>query len=126
MQNQPGELLDVQGVSDPEVACQQNFEVLARRIWKMQPTYVNGAPNTVVGPPTTGTYVLDEVWIDSLGAHYCCTAAGTPGTWVQFRPAVVDTLPTNRPVGYWVSDRGAALPNKFRHKVWDGSAWQNV
>jgi hypothetical protein len=35
----------------------------------------------VVGAPTTGTYVRGDTWIDSTGAFWTCTAAGSPGTW---------------------------------------------
>ena len=44
--------------------------------------------------------VLDESWPDALGGEWVCTVAGTPGTWIQIRPAAVTadrasgTIPT--------------------------------
>ncbi|MFN2466142.1 MAG: beta strand repeat-containing protein [Candidatus Dormibacteria bacterium] len=34
------------------------------------------------GAPTTGAHVKGELYVDSAGALWICTAAGTPGTWV--------------------------------------------
>jgi hypothetical protein len=36
---------------------------------------------TTTGAPTTGTWALDDLVIDSSGASWLCTTAGTPGTW---------------------------------------------
>ena len=38
---------------------------------------------TTSGAPTTGTWVLYDAVIDSTGALYVCTTAGTPGTWAS-------------------------------------------
>jgi hypothetical protein len=71
---------------------------------KREPTYANGSPTTVIGPPTTGTRVLREFWRDALGGEWLCAAAGTPGTWTQITPAPVTADPTTGtiPVGYLV------------------------
>ncbi|WP_047893245.1 hypothetical protein [Micromonospora sp. RV43] len=37
---------------------------------------------TVAGAPTTGTWITNDAVIDSAGALWVCTVAGTPGTWV--------------------------------------------
>ena len=38
---------------------------------------------SVVGPPTTGTFITNDVVIDSAGSLFMCSAGGTPGTWVS-------------------------------------------
>ena len=63
----------------------------------------NGSPTTIIGPPTSGARVLNEFWRDALGGEWVCTVAGTPGTWMQIRPAAVTadpssgTIPTGLP-----------------------------
>ena len=66
-----------------------NFTILAEEIAKRVATYQNGNPTTVIGPPVSGTRVLNEFWRDVLGGEWVCTVAGTPGTWIQIRPAAV-------------------------------------
>lgn len=101
-----GELLDVEDAAEPRTVIQQNMEVLARRIWKREGTYQNGSETTLIGPPTSGERVLKEHWIDSLGGEFVCTVAGTPGTWKQTRPAVVNGEPGSGtiPTGYLIHD----------------------
>jgi hypothetical protein len=41
------------------------------------------AGGIVSGPPVTGTFGLLDIVPDSTGAIWVCTAAGSPGTWVQ-------------------------------------------
>ncbi|HNQ89284.1 MAG TPA: hypothetical protein PKM73_11760 [Verrucomicrobiota bacterium] len=67
-------------------------------------TYQNGAPTTIIGPPTAGTFALAEFWRDALGGEWVCTGAGTPGIWIQIRPAAVMADPTagTIPTGYLV------------------------
>lgn len=115
----PGELLSVLGASDPESMVEQNQQVLTRQIWKREPTYQNGTPNTVKGPPTTGAHVLDEFWRDSLGAEYVCITAGTPGTWKQIRFPVLSGNPTGVPTGYVI------LRSDLNHLpyYYNGSTW---
>ena len=73
--------------------------------------YQNGSPTTIIGPPTSGDRVLKEFWRDALGGEWVCTAAGTPGTWLQLRPAAVVTDPSTGtiPTGYlvWNATDGA-------------------
>lgn len=89
MTSQPGDLGDVQGVTDPETVVQNNTEVIARMLWKREPTYVAGVPNAITGPPTTLPRFLNELWIDQTGAKWKCTVAGTPGTWVKIEPTML-------------------------------------
>jgi hypothetical protein len=69
-------------------------------VFKQEPTYVAGVPTTTIGPPTTGSHVLDELWKDALGGVFKCTVAGAPGTGKQILPAGVTadassgTIPT--------------------------------
>lgn len=59
---------------------------------------------TTVGPPTTGSHVLDEIWKDALGGVFKCTVAGTPGTWKQILAAAVTADPAagTIPTGYLI------------------------
>ena len=61
-------------------------------------------PTTTIGPPTTGSHVLDEIWKDALGGVFKCTVAGTPGTWKQILPAAVTADPASGtiPTGYLI------------------------
>jgi hypothetical protein len=38
-------------------------------------------PATTSGPPTSNYHTKGDLWVDSGGVLYICTAAGTPGTW---------------------------------------------
>ena len=126
MTNYPGDLSDVQSTTDPETVVQQNTEVTARMLWKMEATYISGSPNNVVGPPTSGPHVLAEIWRDKHMALFLCTTAGTPGTWKQEEPAVVDATTdiSSPPTNYWIVERNAAT--KFTQKYWNGSSWVTI
>ena len=67
-------------------------------------THQNGSPTTIIGPPTSGARVLTEFWRDALGGEFRCTGAGTPGTWLQIRPAAVTADPSSGtiPTGYLI------------------------
>ena len=41
-----------------------------------------------VGPPTSGSHVPGELYVDANGAFYGCAVPGTPGTWVRDSPFV--------------------------------------
>jgi hypothetical protein len=100
----PGRLNDVTNAADHITLVTDNFEILSEELFKATPTYQNGAPNTVIGPPTSGERVLGELWKDSLGGRWRCTAAGTPGTWQQVLPTAVAADPSTGtvPTGYLV------------------------
>jgi hypothetical protein len=87
---------------------QTNFEILTSEVCKHEPTYVAGVPTTTVGPPTTGSHIIDEIWKDALGGVWKCTVAGTPGTWKQVLPATVTADPATGtiPVGYLILNVG--------------------
>ena len=91
----PGRLHDVTNAADHITLVADNFEILSEELFKLTPTFQNGAPNAVIGPPTSGERVLGELWKDSLGAWWRCTAAGTPGTWQQVLPAAVAADPAS-------------------------------
>ena len=55
---------------------------------------------TTIGPPTTGEFGLNELWIDALQALWICTAAGTPGSWRQITAAPLTSFPAGTPDGY--------------------------
>ncbi len=40
-------------------------------------------PRLSAGAPTSGTWPKGALICDSAGAIFKCTAAGTPGTWVE-------------------------------------------
>lgn len=81
-----------------------NFTILAEEIAKRVATYQNGSPTAIIGPPTSGARVLNEFWRDALCGGRRCTAAGTPGTWIQIRPADVTADPSSGviPTGYLI------------------------
>jgi len=100
----PGRLNDVTNAADHITLVVDNFEVLSEELLKVTPTYQNGVPNTVIGPPTSGERVLGELWKDIVGGWWKCTAAGTPGTWQKMLPAAVAADPSSGtvPTGYLI------------------------
>ncbi len=100
----PGRLLDVSNAADFVALTETNFEILTAEIFKQEATYVSGAPTTIIGPPTSGSRVLNELWKDALGGVFKCTGAGTPGTWKQILPAGVAADPVSGtiPTGYLI------------------------
>jgi len=91
--------------------CRTHSALLARTVTALADelalrlaTYQNGTPTTIIGPPTSGTHVLDEFWRDALGGEFRCTAGGTPGTWIQIEPAAVTADPSTGtfPTGYLI------------------------
>lgn len=100
----PSRLYDVSAAEQFTSLTQTNFTILAGEIATRTPTYQNGAPTTVIGPPTSGSRVLNEFWRDALGGEWVCTGAGTPGTWMQWRPASVTEDPSSGtiPTGYLI------------------------
>jgi hypothetical protein len=41
------------------------------------------APAATAGPPTADYHLAGELYVDSQGQLYLCTAPGTPGAWAQ-------------------------------------------
>jgi hypothetical protein len=120
----PGRLNDVTNAADHITLVADNFEILSEELFKVTPTYQNGAPNTVIGPPTSGERILGELWKDSLGGWWKCTAAGTPGTWQQVLPAAVvaDPATATIPTGYLVLN--VTMGAVKRHA--GGYSWETV
>ena len=79
----PSRLKNVEDAALFMALVQDNLEILAEEVAKRLPTYQNGSPTPIIGPPTSGAHVQHEFWRDALGAEYRCTVAGTPGTWIQ-------------------------------------------
>ena len=100
----PGRLHDVSNAADFVALTETNFEILTSEVFKQEPTYVAGVPTISVGPPATGTHVLNELWKDALGGVFKCTVAGSPGTWKQILPAAVTADPATGtiPTGYLI------------------------
>jgi hypothetical protein len=46
-------------------------------------------PKTTAGRPTSGTHVKGEIYLDSAGTVFVCTAGGTPGTWRRVNTTAV-------------------------------------
>lgn len=112
-----GRLQNVTGAADPVSVLQANMEVLDEEHCKLTPTYESGIATTVIGPPTSSaSRILNEIWIDSLGAKWRCTVAGTPGTWRQETPATVATPPATGtiPNGYWIKDEADNFREKYQ------------
>lgn len=117
----PSRLKDVADAANFVDLTADNFTILAAEIGKREPTYVNGVPNTIIGPPTTGAHVDKEFFRDSLGGEYRCTAAGTPGTWRQIKPAFVTSDPVGVPTGYWITRTDLGYDQfLFNGSTWDG------
>lgn len=114
-----GELRDFVGASDPQAILRYNLEVLDRQLYSFLPSFENGDVTDVKGPPTDGDYNLSHLWRDALGAEYVCTVAGSPGTWTQLRPAIVDERPTGIPSGYLILRRDS----DWRAERYNGSGW---
>ncbi|MBE7502183.1 MAG: hypothetical protein HS113_18165 [Verrucomicrobiales bacterium] len=100
----PSRLNDVSSAALFRELTADNFTILAGEISKRLATYQNGSPTSIIGPPTSGARVLHEFWRDALGGEWVCTGAGTPGTWLQIRPAAVTAAPSSGtvPTGYWI------------------------
>jgi hypothetical protein len=118
-------LSDILNAADRAAVAQANFQTLdASLAFALSPTLVNGVANAVIGPPTVGTFVQDFLWVDSLRAIFRCTAAGTPGTWIQVQAAILAAGPPpgGTPVNYLITIIGEGWTQYY----WTGAAWQAV
>ncbi len=120
----PGRLHDVSNAADFVALTETNLEILTAEVFKQEPTYVAGVQTTTIGPPTTGSHVLDEIWKDALGGVFKCTVAGTPGMWKQILSAAVTADPSNGtiPTGYLILN--VSQGTMKRHA--GGFDWQTV
>lgn len=83
---------------------QLNWVIASEELFRRVPSYQNGSPNTLNGPPTSAAWNVGDFWRDQNGAEFVCTLAGSPGTWRQTAPATVTTDPASGtfPTGYLV------------------------
>ena len=80
---------------------------------------ITGDAITTLGPPTTGTRIKDELYVDAAYAVWRCTVAGTSGTWQQECPAVVSVDPSDPPADYVI----ARTAEHLKLYYWSGAAW---
>jgi hypothetical protein len=60
----PGRLFNVSDTASFVALSQQNWVIASEEPFSRLATYQNGAPNTLNGPPTTGTWGVGELWRD--------------------------------------------------------------
>ena len=98
-------LFDVLNSTDPRAVLQANLERLdASPAFMRLPSLIHGTATPDLGSPTAGTFALGDLWTDAACASWRCTAAGTPGAWVQWEPATAASFPTGAiPDGYRVA-----------------------
>lgn len=56
--------------------------------FRERPSLVDGTPTTALGPPSSGTFEVGDIWLDARLGKFRCTVAGTPGTWIQTIPNI--------------------------------------
>jgi len=100
----PGRLFNVTDAASFVALSQQNWVIATEELFRRDPTYQNGNPNTLNGPPTSGAWNVGDFWRDQNVAEFICAVAGTPGTWRQIAPATVTTDPASGtfPTGYLI------------------------
>jgi len=100
----PGRLFNVTDAASFVALSQQNWVIASDELFRRVPTYQNGTPNTLNGPPTSGAWNVGDFWRDQSGAEFVCTVTGTPGTWRQIAPASVaaDPVSGSFPPGYLI------------------------
>jgi hypothetical protein len=122
-------LLSLLNIADKSAVAESNFQAIDRSQAFMRTPSLDGGgdPIAVVGPPTTGARVKDELWVDSLRAVWVCTVAGTPGTWMQIEPAVV--LTADKPADPGLNNYLIKIPDSsWKEQYWSvgGAAWVDV
>lgn len=100
----PGRLFNVTDAASFVALSQQNWVIASEELFRRVPTYQNGSPNTLNGPPTYGAWNAGDFWRDQNRAKFLCTVAGTPGIWRQTAPASVSADPAagTFPTGYLI------------------------
>jgi hypothetical protein len=83
----PGRLFNISDAANFVALSQQKWVIASEEIFRRVPTYHNGNPNTLNGPPTSRAWNVGDYWRDQHGAEFVCTMAGTPRTWRQTAPA---------------------------------------
>jgi hypothetical protein len=110
-------MYNTEATTNPGALIQDNWEIINEQLFKWVP-----ATGSSIGAPSSGAHVLHEWYRDENRAIYVCTVAGTPGTWVQFLPAVVDAFPGTPPTNYWV----ARSDENMAQYYYDGANWQRL
>jgi hypothetical protein len=97
----PGRLFNVTDAASFVALSQQNWVIASEDLYRRVPTYQNGSPNTLNGPPTSGAWNVGDFWRDQNGAEFVCTM---PGTWRQITPATLTADPASGtfPTGYLI------------------------
>ncbi|HOA62462.1 MAG TPA: hypothetical protein PLY00_16135 [Verrucomicrobiota bacterium] len=67
---------------------------------------------------------MTKLWRDALGGMFRCTAAGTPGTWTQIRPAAGDGRPVERNGSDGLPDLNVTQGTLKRHA--GGYSWETI
>ena len=120
----PSGLQNLESAVDVTKLTQENFEIINESpAFQRVPTKRNGVPNTSFGPPTTGTWSANNLWVDVGRSLWVCSIAGAPGTWVQLDPYITTVYPSDPvPVGYQI-----IRPDlDWRRYVWGGSSWDEL
>lgn len=92
----PERLLNVTDAASFVGLSQKNWVIASEEIFRRAPTYQNGSPNTLNGPPTSGVWNVGDFWRDQNRAEFVCTVAGTPGNWRQTTPTTLTADPASR------------------------------
>lgn len=100
----PGRLFNVTDAASFVALSQQNWVIASEELYRRVPSYQNGSPNTLNGPPTSGAWNVGDFWRDQNLAEFICAVADTPGTWRQIAPATVTADPSSGtfPTGYLI------------------------
>ena len=63
----PGRLFNVADAASFVALSQQNWFIASEALFRSVPTYQNGSPNTLNGPPTSGAWNVGDFWRDQTG-----------------------------------------------------------
>ncbi len=110
-------LQDILDAKSGSLVAQENFAAIEERLYYLKP---NDA--AIIGPPVSGAWARDELWIDALRSLWLCDTAGTPGGWKQIVPAVQASFPEGAPAGYEII-RPDMERRRFRYS---GAEWVRI
>ena len=118
-------LLSLLNAADKGAVAETNFERVDNSLAFMlvastDPT--TGNPTANLGPPVAGAFVQAQLWVDAQLAVWRCTAAGSPGAWIQQCAAIVTANPAAPPNGYWI----IRADLNFEPFYWTGAAWAHT
>lgn len=117
-----GVLHDVTNVATQEAVNERNAIEIEQSLFFRYATRINGIPVATLGAPTFGTWLTLQTFTDAYGGDFICTAGGSPGTWIQLRPAVVTAYPGSPTMNYWI----IRADLNFGQYLWNGSAWISI